>query len=164
MINKTYPIAEKLLENALKLSINLLDLLTKEADNLKHRASPTSIKKIAVRKEETVMQLDQFTKQMSQILSTEKLDMTPSGMAEYFTKAKSAHLDTIGATHNWDEMISITGQCRLLNEKNGASISLLAQNTQNSLHILKGKSLHPTLYGPDGATQNEQHSHSLVSV
>lgn len=164
MINKTYPIAEKLLENALKLSTNLLDLLTKEADNLKHRAKPASIKKIAVSKEETVMQLDQFSKQMSQILSTEKLDMTPSGMAEYFTKAKSAHLDTIETTRFWDEIITISGQCRLLNEKNGASISLLAQNTQNSLQILKGKSLHPTLYGPDGATQNEQHSHSLVSV
>lgn len=164
MINKTYPITEKLLENALKLSATLLDLLTKESDNLKHRANAATISKIAASKEETVNHLDQFSKQMAQVLSTEKLQMTPEGMAEYFSKAESVNLDTIEAKRVWDEIISISRQCRLLNEKNGASISLLAQNTQNSLQILKGKPYHPTIYGPDGATQNEQNSHSLVSV
>jgi flagella synthesis protein FlgN len=164
MINKTFPIAEKLLENGFGLSKDLLVLLTKESDNLKHRANADAINKITDSKEQTVLQLDQFSKQMSQILSTEKLQMTPQGMAEYFTKAKSVDLDIKESSRMWDEIISITRQCRLLNEKNGASISLLAQNTQNSLHILKGKPYNPTTYGPDGATQSEQHSHSLVSV
>lgn len=164
MINKTYPIAEKLLENGFGLSKELLVLLTKESDNLKHRANADTLNKITASKEQTVLQLDQFSKQMSQILSTEKLKMTPQGMAEYFIKAKSVNLGTIEATRLWDEIISISRECRLLNEKNGASISLLAQNTQNSLHILKGKPYLPTTYGPDGATQSEQHSHSLVSV
>ena len=164
MINKTYPITEKLLSNGLNLSLKLLDLLTKEADNLKQNAGSVSISNIASSKKETVSQLEQFSKQLTQVLATEKLHLTPSDIAEYFKKAETVNLNTSSSTNLWKEIISISKQCRLLNEKNGASINLLAQHTQRSLHILKGKSQQATTYGPDGSTYSERFSHSLVSV
>jgi flagella synthesis protein FlgN len=164
MINKTYPITEKLLKKGLHSSLKLLDLLTREADNLKKNADSTAISTIAANKKETVTQLDQFSKQLSQVLATEKLQMSPSGVSEYFKKAEEVKLNTSDSTNLWKEIIAISKQCRLLNEKNGASINLLAQHTQRSLQILKGKSQQTTTYGPDGSTYSELLSHSLVSV
>jgi flagella synthesis protein FlgN len=164
MINKTYPITEKLLKKGLHSSLKLLDLLTREADNLKKNADSTAISTIAANKKETVTQLDQFSKQLSQVLATEKLQMSPSGVSEYFKKAEEVKLNTSDSTNLWKEIIAISKQCRLLNEKNGASINLLAQHTQRSLQILKGKSQQTTTYGPDGSTHSELLSHSLVSV
>jgi flagella synthesis protein FlgN len=164
MINKTYPITEKLLNNGLDLSRTLLDLLTKEADNLKQNADSTSISNIANNKKETVSQLEQFSKQLTQVLATEKLLLSPSGIADYFKKAETANLNTSTSTLLWKKIISISKKCRLLNEKNGASINLLAQHTQRALHILKGKSQQTTTYGPDGSTYSVRSSHSLVSV
>lgn len=164
MINKTHPITEKLLKKGLNSSLKLLDLLTSEADNLKKNANATAISTIAANKKETVTQLDQFSKQLTQVLATEKLQMTPSGVSEYFKKAETVKLNTSNSTRLWKEIISISKQCRILNEKNGASINLLSQHTQRSLQILKGKSQQATTYGPDGSTYSERLSHSLVSV
>ncbi len=164
MINKTFPITEKLLKNGFNLSVKLLDLLNREADNLKKNADSALISTIAANKKETVVQLDQFSKQLSQVLATEKLQMTPGGVAEYFKKAETVDLNTTSSTNLWNEIISIAKQCRLLNEKNGASINLLAQHTQRSLQIIKGKSQQATTYGPDGSTYNERFSQSLISV
>ena len=164
MINKTYPITEKLLDNGFNLSLKLLDLLKREADNLKKNADSTIISMIAAKKKETVAQLEQFSKQLTQVLATEKLQMSPKGVSEYFNKAKKVNLNTSGSTTLWKKITSISQQCRLLNEKNGASINLLAQHTQRSLQILKCKSQQATTYGPDGSTYSERFSQTLVSV
>ena len=164
MINKTYPITEKLLKKGLNSSLKLLELLTREADNLKKNADSTSISTIAASKKETVTQLDQFSNQLSQVLATEKLQMSPNGVSEYLKKAETVKLNTSTSTTLWKEIISISKQCRILNEKNGASINLLAQHTQRSLQILKGKSQQATTYGPDGSTYSERLSQPLVSV
>ncbi len=164
MINKTFPITEKLIKNGFNLSIQLLDLLTRESESLKGRTDAMAISKIAASKKEVVSQLDQFSKQLSQVLSTEKLQLTSRGMSEYFEKAKAANLDIVDTLSAWKETISISNQCRLLNEKNGASINILAQHTHRSLHILKGKSQQATTYGPDGSTHNAKLSSSLISV
>jgi len=164
MINKTYPITEKLLKNGLNLSFKLLNLLTTEAENLKHHADSSTISNIAQNKKETVTQLNQFSNQMTQVLATEKLQMSPSGIEEYFKKAEIVNLNTSHSTSIWQEIMSISKQCKLLNEKNGASINLLAQHTQRSLQIIKGKSQQATTYGRDGSTYSERLSHTLVSV
>ena len=164
MINKTYPITEKLIKNALNLSLTLLELLTQEADNLKRKATPTTLSTIAANKKETVSQLDQFSKQLTQVLATEKLQMTPQGIADYFKKAATENLNISDSTNLWQQILSVSKQCRLLNEKNGASINLLAQHTQRALHILKGKSQQVTTYGSDGSTYSERFSKPLISV
>lgn len=164
MINKTYPIAEKLLKNGLNLSSKLLDLLTSEAENLRLSTNSKIISSIANDKRETVSLLDQFSRQMTQVLATEKLEMSAHGVEEYFKKAKVANLDTSISFNLWQELISISKQCKLLNEKNGASINLLAQHTHRSLQLIKGKSQQATTYGRDGSTYSERLSSTLFSV
>jgi flagella synthesis protein FlgN len=164
MINKTYPIAEKLLKNGLNLSSKLLNLLTVEAENLKHHTDSKTISGIASNKKETVSLLDQFSRQMTQVLATEKLEMSPNGIEEYFKKAETVNLDTANSTSLWQEILSISKQCKLLNEKNGASINLLALHTHRSLQIIKGRSQQATTYGRDGSTYSERLSNTLVSV
>lgn len=164
MINKTYPITEKLLKTGVNLSAKLLTLLTTEAESLKHNADSNTISNIAFNKKETVSQLDTFSRQMTQVLATEKLTMSPKGIMEYFQKAKAVNLNTTQSITLWQEILSISKQCKLLNEKNGASINLLALHTQRSLQIIKGKSQQATTYGRDGSTYSERLSHTLVSV
>lgn len=164
MIIKTYPIAEKLIKKGLNLSIALLDVLTKEADILLHRADPQSLSNIAVKKKDTVSQLNHVSKQLSQVLSTENYKLTSEGISDYFKKAQFESIDTKISSQQWKELLSISIRCRQLNEQNGASINLLMQHSQRSLHIIKGKSQQATTYGSDGSTQRELFSHSLVSV
>ncbi len=164
MIDKTHPITEKLLNNTLSLSIKLLDILTIEAEQLKSNTNSAAISDIASNKKQTVSQIDQYSKQLSQILATEKLQMSADGMSDYFKKAETANINISTSSKLWKEVLSISKQCQLLNEKNGASINLLSQHTQRSLHILKGKSQQTSTYGPDGSAYSEHHSHSLISV
>ncbi len=164
MINKTHPITEKLLKNGLNLSQRLLDLLSKEAENLKNHSSPSTLSKIAELKKQTVSQLEQFSKQMSQVLATEKLELSPEGIKTYFDKAESVQINTRNSSHDWNQIIDLSKQCKLLNEKNGASINLLAQHTQRTLQVIKGKSTLATTYGPDGSTHNERLSQAIISV
>jgi flagella synthesis protein FlgN len=163
MIHKTYPITEKLLTNGLNLSTRLLDLLKKESDSLK-KTDSASILIIANKKKEAVSQLETFSKQMGQILATEKLTLTPHGISEYFNKAATHNLDITQSKTLWQQINDISLQCRQLNEKNGACISLLTQHTQRSLQILKGRSQQATTYGRDGTTYSERLSQSIFSV
>ena len=164
MITKTYPIIEKLLKNGLDLSSSLLDLLNKESDNLESNANSTALSSLVARKKEIISQLDQFSRQLSQVLATEKLPHTPAGVLDYFNKAKVANFNTVDSSNLWQKIVSMTKQCRFINEKNGASINILAQHTQRSLNILKGASQQTTTYGPDGSTYNEGNNHPLISV
>lgn len=164
MINKTYPLTEKLLKNMLSLSLKLLDLLTSEADQLKSNSNSTTISDIASNKKSIVTQLDQYSKQLSQILATEKLAMSSKGIDDYFSVAEAAELNVSTSSKCWKEILSISTQCQLLNEQNGASINLLSRHTQRSLHILKGKPQQTSTYGPDGSAYSEHDSHSLISV
>lgn len=164
MINKTFPITEKLIINGLSLSKKLLDLLTRETESLKSRTDARTISEIATNKKEIVSQLDQFSKQLSQVLLTEKLQLASNGMVDYFKIAKSADFNTVSSNKMWAEILTLSKQCRMLNEKNGASINILAQHTQRSLQILKGKSQQATTYGPDGSTHNTRFSTPLFSV
>ena len=115
-------------------------------------------------KKATIAQIHQFSTQLSQVLSTEKLQLTPSGVTDFFKKAETLNLDTSTSSADWQEILTIARQCRLLNENNGASINLLMQHSQRALHILQGKSQQATTYGADGSTQRELFSHTLFSV
>ena len=164
MIIKTFPIAEKLLKKGLNLNLTLLDLLNKEADSLRHLTNPTLLSNLAKAKKETVSQLNLFSKQLSQVLATEKLDMSAEGVSLYFKKAEEVSVNTDKANVYWEEILANARQCRSLNENNGASINLLTQYSQRSLHILQGKSQQPTTYGADGSAKRELFSHTLYSV
>lgn len=165
MIEKTYPITQNLLINGRDLSLKLLDLLTQEEQELKQKTDAPILSAIVNNKKKSVTELEQFSKQFSQVLATEKLHLTPKGIDEYFSRAKNANIDTSKADALWQEIVNLSKQCQSLNQKNGASINILAQYTQRSLHILKGKSQQTTTYGSDGSTYNEpDRSHHLTSA
>ena len=164
MIEKTWPITEKLILNALHLTRQLYQQLTREADTLKKSPHTELINNIAVNKKQLVMQLEQFNMQYGQILATEKLPNNQEGIKEYFQRAEAAGLPTAESTSNWAQIQFICSECRTLNEQNGAGIELLAYHTKRSLHILKGKTHSSSTYGPDGTTQNDTFSRTLILV
>jgi len=164
MIEKTWPIAEKLILNALHLTGQLYQQLTREADTLKKPPHTELINTIAANKKQLVMQLEQFNMQCGQILATEKLPDNQEGIKEYFQQAAAAGLSTVESTSHWAQIQSICSECRTLNEQNGAGIELLAYHNKRSLHILKGKPFAANTYGPDGAPQNDPFTHTLILV
>ena len=164
MIEKTWPITEKLILNALHLTEQLYQQLTREADTLKKPPHTELINNIAANKKQLVMQLEQFNMQCGQILATEKLPDNQEGIKDYFQRAEAAGLPTAESTNHWAKIQFICSECRTLNEQNGASIELLANHTKRSLHILKGKPHSSNTYGPDGSTQSDPFTHTLILV
>lgn len=164
MIEKTFPIAEKLLSNGLKLTQKLSELLNAEYEQLKVKRDPSTIASLAAHKKDVVTQLEQFSKQLGQVLATEKLLVSQDGIHNYLAKAKASGINIADSHKYWLEIATLTKTCRALNEKNGASIDLLSRHTQRTLQVLRGKSQLATTYGPDGSTRSELFSHTLISV
>jgi flagella synthesis protein FlgN len=164
MIEKTFPITEKLLSNGLKSAQKLFELLNAESEQLKSRSNPTMIASLAAHKKDVVVQLEQFSKQLGQVLATEKLLVSQDGVQTYLAKAKATGINIADAHRHWLEITVLTKTCRALNEKNGASIDLLSRHAQRALQVLRGKSQLATTYGPDGSTRSELFSHTLISV
>ncbi|WKJ89864.1 flagellar protein FlgN [Methylomonas montana] len=164
MIEKTYLITEKLLNNGLNVTQNLLELLNAESDKLKQTVDPDVISAIAANKKDLVVQLEQFTKQLGQVLATEQLAIGNDGIKTYLIKAKETGIDISETWNCWHRISKLAEKCRAVNEQNGASIALLSRHTQRSLQILRGKSPLAATYGPDGVTRNELFSHTLISV
>lgn len=164
MIEKTYPIAETLMTKGLEFNQKLFDLLTQEADVIKSRSQPETLAQLAVTKKETVSQLEQFSKQLGQILSSENLSLSPTHIERYFGNASAAGLSVSGGIEKWQQIIDLAQKCRALNEQNGAAIDLLLRHNHRLLQILRGKSQMSTTYGPDGSTHTERFSQPLISV
>lgn len=164
MIEKTYPISEKLIFNALQLAQQLHQELNREADALKKTQQAELINNIAANKKQLVAQLEQFNTQLTQVLATEKLPNNQESIKEYFKRAETAGLSTAESTDNWTQLMLVCADCRNLNEQNGAGIDLLSRHTKRSLDILKGKPEFSNTYGCDGSTQSDHYSHTLISV
>lgn len=164
MIDKTFPLAEKLLANGLKSAHQLFELLNRESEQLQNQADPSQLANIAAGKQEAASHFEQFSKQFGQLLATEKLNVTPEDVKRYFEKAEAARIQIGDAWNLWTAISDLIKKSRTLNEQNGACIELLNRHTQRSLQILRGKSNLATTYGPDGSTRSELFSHTLVSV
>lgn len=162
IIEKTYPITEKLILDALILAQELNHQLDQEADALKNTLHSESIIHIAANKKQLVAKLEQFNSQLGQVLATENLPHNQQGLTDYFTLAKAANLSIAEATENWESIRAIAAKSKILNEQNGASLDLLARHTNRSLQILKGKSQLANTYGPDGTTKTDSYTRTLV--
>ena len=164
MIAKTFPIAEKLLNNGLMAAQSLLELLQAEADILSKKIDAEALLQVVAKKKAVVQLLEEFAKQLGQVLATEKLLADHQGMALYLAKAESYGIN-IGDTRScWANITVLSKKCRVLIEQNGAGIDLLSRHTQRALEIIKGKSPLISTYGRDGAARSEQFSHRLISV
>ncbi len=164
MIEKTYPITEQLVVNALQLAQQLRHELNLEADALKKNQPAELINNIAANKKQLATQLEQFNSQLGQVLATENLPNNQESIKEYFRRAETAGLPAAGLTGNWTQLMLVCADCRSLNEQNGAGIDLLSRHTKRSLDILKGKPEFANTYGSDGSTQSDRYSRTLISV
>lgn len=164
MIEKTFPITEKLLATGLKSTQQLFQLLNNEYEQLKHKTDPEALSALAANKKEVVGQLEQFSKQLGQVLATEKLQSNQDGIMSYLAKAKAADINIAASLQCWLDIAALCQKCRALNEQNGASIDLLSRHTQRCLQVLRGKSQLASTYGPDGTTRSVLFSHTLISV
>lgn len=164
MIEKTYPITEKLIINALQLALQLHQELSAEADALKKTHQADLINNIAANKKLLVSQLEQFNSQLTQVLATENLANDQDSIREYFNRSETAGLPAAVSIENWTQLMLVCAECRNLNDQNGAGIDLLSRHSKRSLDILKGKSEFANTYGSDGSTQSDRHTHTLISV
>jgi flagella synthesis protein FlgN len=164
MIQKSWPIAENLILNALQLTEQLHQLLIEEADTLQKPLQADLIDSIATDKKKLVSQLEEFNLQCGQVLATEELPNNQEGIGAYFQRATSAGLSAIETTQHWVAIQSLCVKCKALNEQNGASVELLSFHTQRSLHILKGDAQRSNTYGANGARKNDPYTHTLISV
>ncbi len=163
MIEKTYPVATKLAKNGLIHTQKLFQLLGEEASLLRKDEATELLAGIAAEKQLLVTQLNQFTKQLSQILNTENLALDQDGIKDYLEKAKNAGLKATELSQYWFEITELSKKCRDMNEHNGACIDLLTRHNQRSLQIIKGNGQTINTYGPDGTTSSELNSQNLVS-
>lgn len=164
MIEKTWPITEKLILNALYLTEQLYQQLIQEANTLKKPSAMDLIDAIAANKKQLVIQLEQFDLQCGQLLITEQLPNNSEGIKDYFQRAETAGLAIAEAINNWATIQSLCAECRMLNEQNGASIELLAYHTNRSLHILKGKPQSLNTYESNGSTHSDTFTSTHVLV
>ncbi|WP_341325796.1 flagellar protein FlgN [Methylotuvimicrobium sp. KM2] len=164
LINQTFPIAEKIIANGLSLTEQLYQALQQEAITLKQSPLTETLDEITRQKQPLAQELNLFTKQLAQILETEKLPNTRAGLSDYLGRALQAGSDTSKTVENWTRLIKTTEKCQLLNEQNGASVEILLRHTRQSLNILKGKPQTTNTYGPDGNTKSDLFSGTLFSV
>jgi flagella synthesis protein FlgN len=162
MLEKTWPIAEKLILDTLSSTKQLHEQLLQEADTLKTAPKVELIDRITAQKKHLVNQLEELNSQFSQVLATEKLPSNQEGINEYFQRAEASGLPTTEPVTHWQQIQLICTECKALNEQNGASIELLALHAKRSLDILKGKASGPNTYGRDGVTQSDELSHTLA--
>ncbi len=164
MINKTYPITEKLLAKGLELNQKLFALLNQEADQLKTKNTTASINKLSQQKKQLATQIEQFSQQLAQVLNTENLSLDKTGLDKYFSIADNAGFSTEQGKIQWEQIKILIKKIHHLNEQNGASISLLLRHNQRVQQIFRGQSQTTTTYSLDGTTSTERTSRTLVSV
>lgn len=164
MITKTFPIAERLVANGLDLIRQLQQLLMDEATLLKQSDQLGLLNDLVQKKQPLINQINQFSRQMAQVLTTEKLPNDQDGMIQYLEKAKAMELGAETIIDNWTKIIEVTQACQVLNEQNGGSIDILRRHTIRSLHIIKGGPQPPDTYNKDGSTKIALRSRRLMAI
>jgi len=163
MIDKTHAITLQLVETALSNTKLLFQLLTKESTLLSSKAAAHKFDVLTTQKNEVIALLTTFTKQVDQILASEKLSKE-EGMDAYFAIAKKAGIDTSLSHNNWNQLLIASKQCRDLNEQNGACFHILNKHSLRVLDVLKGKDPSITTYGKNGHTSGGNSSTTTISV
>ncbi len=163
MINKTHPIAQKIIKEALKHTEQLYSLLAEEAALLQLKTTPLVLSENTQHKNEVIALLNTFSNQVGQLLASEKIE-NDTGMSQYFVIAKQAGIDVSESSNDWQKLTELSKKCRTLNEQNGASIYILNQHSQRILNILKGKSETINTYGRNGRAKSNLYSNTLISV
>jgi flagella synthesis protein FlgN len=114
-------------------------------------------------KNEVIALLSTFSKQVEQILASEKLSKE-QGMDAYFEIATKADIDTSSSYKNWQELVEVSKKCRAINEQNGACLHILNKHSLRVLDVLKGKDPTVTTYNKSGHAKSSHSSSTTISV
>lgn len=163
MIDKTHAITIQLVETALENTKQLFQLLTKEATLLKTKTHTHKLETLTKQKNEVIALLTTFSKQVEQILASEKLSKE-QGMDAYFEIATKANIDTSVSYKNWQELVAVSKKCRDINEQNGACLHILNKHSLRVLDVLKGKDPTVTTYNKSGHAKSSNTSSTRISV
>lgn len=152
-----------LLEETLEKTTDLLHLLEQETEALKIRQID-AIQGIAQKKLALVERLNQLVQNRLQLLQGQGWPPTQEGLEGYLTGLGEKNGASFRLREIWNQICHLWKQCQLLNETNGALITLLQRNARRSLDILRGQAAQSHYYGPDGSAQRERDSRSLATI
>lgn len=104
--------------------------------------------------------LEDLNKERRVILENAGLDITSTGIEDFFqntTSAKAPHMKAL-----WAEVSKVTRQCDKQNNINGIIIEANKRHTENAISILQGKQQNTELYSKNGESIKSSHKQTLI--
>ncbi|MDT8406782.1 MAG: flagellar protein FlgN [Methylococcales bacterium] len=164
MIDKTFPLTERLFKQLLADSTAFLGELKQEQALLKPPVDTAKLDLVIQQKNQSLSQLNTGFGRLQQVLASERLSYNLESVASYLSKAAAAGFDTAQALELWQQIVRLSEQSQRLNDQNGIRIEALLRHNKQALSILKGQAGTAHSYGRDGATQNIPQSHTHFSA
>lgn len=147
----------RLLECETEEIVRLGQLLQQEYSALKTN-NLAGIESAAYAKQQPLARLETYEQQRNEVLQRANLSSDEIGMQLYLQSADA------GIKRLWQQLLTLTAQCRQQNQINAALVELSRRHTQRVLTLLRGQTDHQTLYGPAGETAVDGRSQTLVSA
>ena len=132
--------------------------------NKEHQAlSDNDLKSVQTIAEEKILlmeHLDDLNKERRSLLEDAGLDITSTGIEDFFLNSNSPRAPQMKAL--WGEISNLSRQCDKQNNINGIVIEANRRHTENALSILQGKSQNTELYSKKGASIKASHNQTLL--
>lgn len=104
--------------------------------------------------------LEDLNKERRTVLEVAGLDITSTGIGDYFENTKSPRAPQMKAL--WSEISNLTSQCDKQNNINGIIIESNKRHTEKALSILQGKQQNTDLYSKKGETVKSPQNQTLL--
>lgn len=119
-----------------------------------------SVQTIAEEKILLMEHLEDLNKERRTLLETAGLDITSTGIADFFQNSNSPRAPQMKAL--WEAISTLSSQCEKQNNINGIVIEANKRHTENALSILQGKQQKTELYSKKGASIKSSHNQTLL--
>jgi len=119
-----------------------------------------SVQTIAEEKILLMEHLEDLNKERRALLETAGLDITSTGISDFFQSSKSPRAPQMKAL--WEEISAFSNKCEKQNNINGIVIEANKRHTENALSILQGKQQKTELYSKKGASIKSSHNQTLL--
>lgn len=119
-----------------------------------------SVQSISEEKIILMEHLEDLEKERRTLLEHAGLDITSTGIADFFQNSKSPRAPLLKAM--WQEISNLSKQCEKQNNINGIIIETNKRHTENALSILQGKQQSTELYSNKGESIKASHNQTLL--
>lgn len=113
--------------------------------------------------ESKTQRLEQFERsenERRQLLASLRVPDNREAVGSYLAQ-QNEHADAL--TQRWSRLLGVADECRRQNELNGSLVEIQRRHVQRALDILRGAPETAT-YGPTGATERRDGSHTLAKA